>query len=301
MKKRAFLAMILAALFLLSGCIRIVIHESDEASDASETSKTESVETAEPGTGEPESESETEDEGKYSLKDYVGVWTGSDQNGTRIILRENKTAFYTELYSKVKETVAGREGTWSFDPETGHMTLEVTTTDDYALGGDLDKEEGTILLQCENGKTWNDEVIRRSEKWTEDEVMFQVEKALDELNGIVRLLEDGDYISGQAVEEATLNDPKHAAFKTAVIENGFVVIDGRLGVYDENWNETVLEGNSYKLELSINVELYSSGGTADDQLVDVEYFNNCFGKEATGLGLAVKMKNGVVIQMFIQS
>lgn len=134
-----------------------------ETTSATESTDADPTET----TSDSESEEETETEGETSP--FVGVWQGTDQNWTTISLRANGVLFYSELGSNDWETVEGTLGSWEYDEASGKITMKLTapaTYTDYVLSGI--PEDGAMVLKCENGQVWNDEIVLltdRSEAW----------------------------------------------------------------------------------------------------------------------------------------
>lgn len=130
-------------------------------------------------------------------------------------------------------------------------------------------------------------------------------------------LEDGDYFTNHIPDKTRLEaeyadqteEYDSVWFYCAMIENGVLTVDGQIGGGSTDWStgkgifEIRHPSDVYKFTLSESVTIY--GGNRDN-IMDEEYFNECFApdQEMEGdffLGLTITIKDGEVTELWILS
>ncbi len=307
------LAIVLAAV-LMTGCITIEIDPgsnttkaedktteapADKTTEAPEDKTTEAPEDKTTEAPEVETTAEALSDAEKAV---LGTWAGKGGNETRIILRADHTAFYTELLSIHYKTMKGIEAEWTFENGTVKLTVS-----GYELGGKPEGDQWTV--KCYNGKPWTDETLERTST-TEAAILQEIE---DNLN---HGLKDGNYTSSSFHLEDGVPRDKAAYDKEwadfyekydmplilfAYLEDGWIVIEGRVGRDLYNGGDPFMsEYKRFWLPLSENCKVFSSGGDGPDIEVPLENVNNAFFNNG-GLGLFFKLENGKVTEISISS
>lgn len=191
--KKLFLLLTLAAV-VLAGCgsgnepTAATKEESTEAAPATTTKAESAATTTEADSPETTTEQETPEPAKErTLEEYfAGVWEGTDAYSTTIVFNEDHTILYRELNSKLIATVEGYEGTWEADSEEEFfLAIPGLGGDGYQLKGTLVGNE-EYMLECTNGKPWNEEIIKRGIKPAD--IVEKLAQAK-----VQRMLPDGEY------------------------------------------------------------------------------------------------------------
>lgn len=247
-------------------------------------------------TEETEAESTEEEAGAFSAADFIGLWSTEDKYDRKILLRGDGTCFYCELGGNTVSRIKGLEGRWSSKNDGTVVLVFVNSEDRDYLRGGINEDKDRITLA--NDKTPNNKVAFVS---TESVLDAEIELRLNDLRASLTELPDGTYHSSNTDDEVLLSDDSKAAFSRAYIQAGALIITGRIGQYDAEWNETILEGERFKLTLGKNCVITSSGGTEEPEMVNEEYFNSVFRDKTSFLGLGFTIEDGVVTSIDIGS
>ncbi|RKM55851.1 hypothetical protein D6853_09905 [Butyrivibrio sp. X503] len=112
-------------------------------------------------------------------------------------------------------------------------------------------------------------------------------------------LKDGTYTTN-LVSEPFPYSPGYV--KSVSVTDNAVIIEGDVYQYDDNWNTIDLGTNTYTLPIDANTQYLSSGGEEAAKHMSKEDFASKFPQIiGSGLGLGIKIENGVVVSFDIFS
>ena len=234
-------------------------------------------------------------ENQYTLPFIIGIWFGDD--GVWLMLREDMTCLYVNLLGASEEEKTGIEGTWEYGKGDTLRAWVTMQNKAYAFFAKVVEENWNPVytLNCDNGQPWTPRKFEKTQ-WNEKDLYDKIatEKAARE-GYVISMYNSGTYYSSQTSNPDDLNSANNAYFTTARLVPGdenhstYLYVEGNIGQYDENWNESIYMCKKIMYVLNYNAKIWASGGAGPDQEVDVSYFNSCFNDHFTGLGLSFKV------------
>lgn len=151
------------------------------SSEVAESSK-ETAESSKESETEPQpTETETQAK-KYTLEDFVGVWQGSTESKTTIVLKSDMTLMYYEFGNPFYAYNKGREANWEFT-EDGKFTTTVLLSEEYDLSAQLNENE--MYLEATSSH-WTPETVKKTD-------LTELEVEIISADRCSVMLPDGEY------------------------------------------------------------------------------------------------------------
>lgn len=292
------LALLLIAALTLCSCDLIDKIASDLTSTETEQTSVEessTAESSEPAPTETEPQpTETETQAKeYTIADFAGVWEGSTETETTLVLKEDMTFMYYEFGGYKYDYCKGCTGKWAFTPE-GLFTMSVTLSENYDLSSMV--QDDKMYLECSNSTRWTPETLVKN---THIDAKAIEEKSKEKC---AELLPDGWYLTyGSTCWTDRDPDPENYT-EYVFIQNGFVRIKGIPFTYDYDKYEITARFHhpygEFVLPMAPDCKILWGNEGADpvsiekmNELCDKQHLNEC----------DIKIENGLVVELWRHS